>query len=156
MYVMLVCFFFCKQKTAYEMRISDWSSDVCSSDLTTTMRMVNRLIEPTSGHIYLDDEDVLALDPVQLRRRIGYVIQQIGLFPHLTIADNVATVPRLLGWKRDRVRARVDELLDLVGLPPAAYRDRYPSQLSGRQRQRVGVAPAPGADPDVGRQPCRE
>ncbi|HEY9557170.1 MAG TPA: betaine/proline/choline family ABC transporter ATP-binding protein [Acidimicrobiales bacterium] len=116
---------------------------------TTTMRMVNRLIEPTSGHIYLDDEDVLALDPVQLRRRIGYVIQQIGLFPHLTIADNVATVPRLLGWKRDRVRARVDELLDLVGLPPAAYRDRYPSQLSGGQRQRVGVARALGADPDV-------
>src|SRR3546814_8881487 len=97
------------------------------------MRMVNRLIEPTSGHTYLDDEDVLALDPVQLRRRIGYVIQQIGLFPHLTIADNVATVPRLLGWKRDRVRARVDELLDLVGLPPAAYRDRYPSQLRSEE-----------------------
>src|SRR3546814_4027148 len=113
------------------------------------MRMVNRLIEPTSGHTYLDDEDVLALDPVQLRRRIGYVIQQIGLFPHLTIADNVATVPRLLGWKRDRVRARVDELLDLVGLPPAAYRDRYPSQPSGGQRQRVGVARALGADPDL-------
>src|SRR3546814_2497022 len=85
------------------------------------MRMVNRLIEPTSGHIYLDDEDVLALDPVQLRRRIGSVLQQIGLFPHLPIADTVATVPRLLGWKRDRVRARVAELPDLVGLPPAAY-----------------------------------
>src|SRR3546814_12413013 len=94
------------------------------------MRMVNRLIEPTSGHIYLDDEDVLALDPVQLRRRIGYVIQQIGLFPHLTIADNEDTVPRLLGWKRDRVRDRVDELLDLVGLHPPAYRDRYPSKLA--------------------------
>jgi osmoprotectant transport system ATP-binding protein len=113
------------------------------------MRMINRLIEPTSGRIFLDDEDVLALDPVQLRRRIGYVIQQIGLFPHHTIADNIATVPRLLGWKRDRIRARVDELLDLVGLTPSSYRDRYPSQLSGGQRQRVGVARALGADPQV-------
>jgi osmoprotectant transport system ATP-binding protein len=116
---------------------------------TTTMRMINRLIEPTSGRIFLDDEDVLALDPVHLRRRIGYVIQQIGLFPHQTIADNVGTVPRLLGWKRERVRARVDELLELVGLPPASFRDRYPAQLSGGQRQRVGVARALGADPDV-------
>ena len=116
---------------------------------TTTMRMINRLIEPTSGHIYLGDEDVLQLDPVQLRRRIGYVIQQIGLFPHMTIADNVATVPRLLRWKSDRVRARVDELLELVGLPPGSFRDRYPHQLSGGQRQRVGVARALGADPDV-------
>ncbi len=116
---------------------------------TTTMRMINRLIEPTSGRIYLDDEDVLALDPVQLRRRIGYVIQQIGLFPHMTIGENVATVPRLLGWKAPRTKARVDELLDLVGLAPADYRDRYPHQLSGGQRQRVGVARALGADPDV-------
>jgi osmoprotectant transport system ATP-binding protein len=116
---------------------------------TTTMRMINRLIEPTSGHIYLDDEDVLRLDPVHLRRRIGYVIQQIGLFPHLTIGENVATVPRLLGWKKDRVRARVDELLELVRLPAGSFRDRYPHQLSGGQRQRVGVARALGADPDV-------
>jgi osmoprotectant transport system ATP-binding protein len=116
---------------------------------TTTMRMVNRLIEPTSGRIYVGGEDILQLDPVQLRRRIGYVIQQIGLFPHMTIADNVATVPRLLGWRRDRIRARVDELLDLVGLAPATFRARYPHQLSGGQRQRVGVARALGADPDV-------
>jgi osmoprotectant transport system ATP-binding protein len=116
---------------------------------TTTMRMVNRLIEPTSGRILLDGEDVLAADRVQLRRRIGYVIQQIGLFPHMTIAQNVGTVPQLLGWKTDRVRARVDELLDLVGLDPADFRGRYPAQLSGGQRQRVGVARALGADPDV-------
>src|SRR3954469_20267361 len=106
---------------------------------TTTMRMVNRLIEPTSGRIFLGDEDVTAIDPVKLRRRIGYVIQQVGLFPHQTVGDNVATVPRLLGWDRHRVRARVDELLGLVGLPPDEFRDRYPAQLSGGQRQRVGV-----------------
>ena len=116
---------------------------------TTTMRMINRLIEPTGGRIFLDDEDVLRLDPVQVRRRIGYVIQQIGLFPHMTIADNVGTVPKLLGWKRDRIRARVDDLLELVQLPPGRFRDRYPHQLSGGQRQRVGVARALGADPDV-------
>jgi osmoprotectant transport system ATP-binding protein len=116
---------------------------------TTTMRMINRLIEPTSGRIFLDDEDVLRLDPVQHRRRIGYVIQQIGLFPHMTVAENVATVPQLLGWKRSRITARVDELLDLVGLAPGSFRDRYPHQLSGGQRQRVGVARALGADPAV-------
>jgi osmoprotectant transport system ATP-binding protein len=116
---------------------------------TTTMRMINRLIEPSEGRILIDGEDVLALDPVHLRRRVGYVIQQIGLFPHQTIAANVATVPRLLGWKGPRVTARVDELLDLVGLPPASFRDRYPHQLSGGQRQRVGVARALGGDPDV-------
>jgi osmoprotectant transport system ATP-binding protein len=116
---------------------------------TTTMRMINRLIEPTSGNIFLGDEDVLRLDPVQLRRRIGYVIQQIGLFPHMSIGDNVATVPRLLGWKRNRIAARVDELLELVRLPAGSFRDRYPHQLSGGQRQRVGVARALGADPDV-------
>ncbi|MEY2455151.1 MAG: osmoprotectant transport system ATP-binding protein [Acidimicrobiaceae bacterium] len=116
---------------------------------TTTMRMINRLIEPTSGKIFLDDEDVTQMDPVALRRRIGYVIQQIGLFPHQTIGTNIATVPRLLDWPKAKVKARVNELLELVGLDPATYRDRYPSQLSGGQRQRVGVARALGADPPV-------
>ncbi|HUP84714.1 MAG TPA: betaine/proline/choline family ABC transporter ATP-binding protein [Acidimicrobiales bacterium] len=116
---------------------------------TTTMKMINRLIEPTSGRILLDGDDVTHGDPVELRRRIGYVIQQVGLFPHLTIADNVGTVPRLLGWEKKRVRARVMELLDLVGLPPKSFAKRYPHQLSGGQRQRVGVARALGADPPV-------
>jgi osmoprotectant transport system ATP-binding protein len=116
---------------------------------TTTMKMVNRLVEPTSGRILLDGEDVTHVDPVKLRRRIGYVIQQVGLFPHLTIADNVATVPRLLGWDKAKVKARVEELLELVGLPPGQFAKRYPNQLSGGQRQRVGVARALGADPPV-------
>jgi osmoprotectant transport system ATP-binding protein len=116
---------------------------------TTTMRMINRLIEPTSGTIFLDGKDVTKMDPVELRRHIGYVIQQIGLFPHQTIGTNIATVPRLLGWPKAKVKARVDELLDLVGLDPNTYRGRYPSQLSGGQRQRVGVARALGADPPV-------
>ena len=116
---------------------------------TTTMKMVNRLIEPTSGRILLDGDDVTQVDPVALRRRIGYVIQQVGLFPHQRVADNVATVPTLLGWDRTRSRARADELLELVGLDPSLYRDRYPSQLSGGQRQRVGVARALAADPPV-------
>ena len=116
---------------------------------TTTLKMVNRLIEPTGGRIYLDDEDVTGVDPVGLRRRIGYVIQQVGLFPHQTIAGNIGTVPRLLGWSRDRVKARVDELMELVGLDPTTYRHRYPTQLSGGQRQRVGVARALAADPPV-------
>src|SRR2546430_1210323 len=116
---------------------------------TTTLKMVNRLIETTSGRIYLDDEDVTGVDPVGLRRRIGYVIQQVGLFPHQTIAGNIGTVPRLLGWSRDRVKARVDELMELVGLDPTTYRHRYPTQLSGGQRQRVGVARALAADPPV-------
>ena len=116
---------------------------------TTTMKMINRLIEPTSGQILIDGDDVTASDPVRLRRGIGYVIQQIGLFPHMSIADNVGTVPRLLGWERHRVRDRVDELLELVGLPPSEFRDRYPDELSGGQRQRVGVARALGADPPV-------
>jgi osmoprotectant transport system ATP-binding protein len=113
------------------------------------MKMINRLVEPTSGRILLDGEDVTHGDPVKLRRRIGYVIQQVGLFPHLTIADNVATVPRLLGWDKAKVKARVGELLDLVGLPPGQFAKRYPNQLSGGQRQRVGVARALGADPPV-------
>ncbi len=116
---------------------------------TTTMKMVNRLIEPTSGHIYLDGEDISAIDPVELRRRIGYVIQQVGLFPHKTVLDNTATVPHLLGWQRKKARDRAAELLDLVGLAPAQYGDRYPEQLSGGQRQRVGVARALAADPPV-------
>ena len=116
---------------------------------TTTMKMVNRLVEPTSGRIELDGEDVLALDPVKLRRRIGYVIQQVGLFPHQTVAENVATVPKLLGWDKARVRARTAELLDLVGLAPDRFGRRYPHELSGGQRQRVGVARALAGDPPV-------
>ncbi|MFJ4716270.1 ABC transporter ATP-binding protein [Streptomyces sp. NPDC088785] len=116
---------------------------------TTTMMMVNRLIEPTSGRIFVDGEDIATVDPVRLRRRIGYVIQQVGLFPHRTILDNTATVPALIGWKKARARARAAELLDLVGLDPSTYGDRYPEQLSGGQRQRVGVARALAADPPV-------
>ena len=116
---------------------------------TTTMKTINRIIEPTSGRIILDGEDVTRADPDKLRRRIGYVIQQVGLFPHMTIGENVATVPKLLGWDQKKVSARVDELLEMVNMPPAQYRDRYPKQLSGGQRQRVGVARALGADPDV-------
>jgi osmoprotectant transport system ATP-binding protein len=116
---------------------------------TTTMKLINRLIEPTSGRIVLDDEDVTKVDPDRLRRRIGYVIQQIGLFPHQTIAENIATVPRLLRWDKARIAERVDELIETVGMDPAVYRDRYPKQLSGGQRQRIGVARAMSADPDV-------
>ncbi|MGH8929147.1 MAG: ABC transporter ATP-binding protein [Egibacteraceae bacterium] len=116
---------------------------------TTTMKLVNRIIEPTSGRIFLEGTDVTRSDPDQLRRRIGYVIQQIGLFPHMTIAGNIATVPRMLKWKEERIRDRVDELLDMVGMEPARYRDRYPKELSGGQRQRVGVARALAADPPV-------
>ena len=116
---------------------------------STTLRMVNRLVEPTSGRVLLDGEDVTRTDPVALRRRIGYVIQRVGLFPHRTVGQNVATVPGLLGWPADRVAARVDELLDLVGLPAATYAHRYPHELSGGQQQRVGVARALAADPPV-------
>ncbi|ATZ26031.1 Glycine betaine/carnitine/choline transport ATP-binding protein OpuCA [Streptomyces lavendulae subsp. lavendulae] len=116
---------------------------------TTTMKMVNRLVEPTSGRILLDGEDIAAADPVALRRRIGYVIQQVGLFPHKTVLENTATVPRLTGTPKARARARAAELLELVGLDPAVYGSRYPEQLSGGQRQRVGVARALAADPPV-------
>ena len=116
---------------------------------TTTMRMVNRLIEPTSGRIVVGGQNVTQADPVALRRHIGYVIQQIGLFPHMTIAQNVATVPKLLGWEPAHIRARVAEMLELVGLDPAQFLDRYPRHLSGGQRQRVGVARALAADPPV-------
>ena len=115
---------------------------------TTTMKMINRLIEPTSGRITIGGEDVMSLPAVQLRRHIGYVIQHVGLFPHLTVGDNVAVVPDLLDWPDQRKRERVDELLNLVGLDPT-HRDRYPSELSGGERQRVGVARALAADPPV-------
>ncbi|PZS31140.1 MAG: ABC transporter [Pseudonocardiales bacterium] len=116
---------------------------------TTTMRMINRLIEPTSGKIVIGGEDVTKINSDQLRRRIGYVIQQVGLFPHMTIADNIAVVPRLLNWNKPRISERVDELLELVGLDAGAYRGRYPKELSGGQQQRVGVARALAVDPPV-------
>jgi osmoprotectant transport system ATP-binding protein len=116
---------------------------------TTAMRMVNRMIDITDGDIVLDGESVRGKSPADLRRQIGYAIQQIGLFPHLSVADNIATVPRLLGWHRQRIADRVDELLDLVSLDPAETRDRFPAQLSGGQRQRVGVARALAADPPL-------
>jgi osmoprotectant transport system ATP-binding protein len=115
---------------------------------TTTLKMINRLIEPTSGDIVVAGRRVTEMDPAELRRGIGYVIQQIGLFPHRTIAENIATVPRLLGWERERIAERIDELIDVVQLDPD-MRDRYPSELSGGQRQRVGVARALAADPPV-------
>src|SRR5438552_7927491 len=116
---------------------------------TTTLRMINRLIEPDGGRILVDGVDTNQIDPVRLRLKMGYVIQQTGLFPHMTVADNVATVPRLWDWDAAKVNARVDELLELVGLPPREYRRRYPHQLSGGQRQRVGFARALGADPPI-------
>jgi osmoprotectant transport system ATP-binding protein len=116
---------------------------------TTTMRMVNRLIEITEGEILIDGEPNTAMSATRLRRKIGYAIQQIGLFPHRTIADNIGTVPHLLGWDKGRIKSRVDELLDTVGLSPDEYRDRYPAELSGGQQQRVGVARALAADPPI-------
>jgi osmoprotectant transport system ATP-binding protein len=116
---------------------------------TTTLKMMNRLIEPSAGRVLLDGEDVTHVNGDQLRRRIGYVIQQVGLFPHLTIGDNIAVVPRMLGWNKVRIAGRVDELLHLVGMEPADFRDRYPRQLSGGQQQRVGVARGLAADPPV-------
>ncbi|MGC5022265.1 betaine/proline/choline family ABC transporter ATP-binding protein [Micromonospora sp. DT47] len=116
---------------------------------TTTMKMINRLIEPTGGRILVDGSDVTRLDPTELRRRIGYVIQQVGLFPHMSVATNVGLVPKMLGWDRRRIDARVDELLDLVGLEPGQFRHRLPHQLSGGQQQRIGVARALAADPPV-------
>jgi osmoprotectant transport system ATP-binding protein len=116
---------------------------------TTSLKMINRLIEPTDGTISIDDRDTRTYDVNDLRRSIGYVIQQVGLFPHQTVADNIATVPRLLKWPRQRIQARVEELLDLIGLPAAQYGKRLPSELSGGERQRVGVARALGADPNI-------
>jgi osmoprotectant transport system ATP-binding protein len=116
---------------------------------STTLRMVNRLVEPDTGTVRLAGEDVAGVDPIRLRRRIGYVLQGVGLFPHRTVARNIATVPELLGWPKARIAARVDAMLDLVGLDPAEYRGRRPDALSGGQRQRVGVARALAADPPV-------
>ncbi|CAN5310350.1 betaine/proline/choline family ABC transporter ATP-binding protein [soil metagenome] len=116
---------------------------------TTTLKMINRIIEPTSGRIFLEGKDVTDVNADDLRRRIGYVIQQIGLFPHMTIAANIGLVPKMLGWDKRQVASRVDELLELVGMDPSEYRNRYPKELSGGQRQRVGVARAMGADPPV-------
>jgi osmoprotectant transport system ATP-binding protein len=116
---------------------------------TTLLKMVNRLYEPTGGAIYIDDTEIHHLPVNTLRRQIGYVIQQVGLFPHMTVAKNIAVVPQLLGWPPKQIAARVDELLDLIGLPPAEYRGRYPAQLSGGQQQRVGLARALAADPGI-------
>lgn len=116
---------------------------------TTLMRMINRLIPITSGSIYIDGKNILDIDPIELRRHIGYAIQQIGLFPHMTVYDNIATVPRLLKWKKKRIDERVDELLNLVQLEPAQFRHRYPRELSGGQAQRIGVARAMATDPPV-------
>jgi osmoprotectant transport system ATP-binding protein len=149
-----------KQYPGGTMAVNDLSLEVPAGELvvlvgpsgcgkSTILRMVNRLVEPTSGRIFLGDDEVTHADPVQLRRRIGYVIQSIGLFPHQTVRDNVATVPRLLGWPSARVKTRVEELLSLVGLDASRYAGRYPHELSGGQRQRVGVARALAADPVV-------
>jgi osmoprotectant transport system ATP-binding protein len=143
-----------------EPAIQDLSFEVPAGDIcvlvgpsgcgkTTAMRLVNRMIEMTSGDILVGGVSVRTRRPAELRREIGYAIQQIGLFPHQTIGENIATVPRVLGWPRERIRARVDELIELIGLDPAETRDRYPAQLSGGQRQRVGVARALAADPPL-------
>lgn len=116
---------------------------------TTTLKMINLLIRPTGGNIYINGRDIQKQDPDKLRQNIGYVIQQIGLFPHMTVYNNVATVPRLLGWGEKRIKNRVDELLELVGLDPAENRNKYPKALSGGQKQRVGVARAMAADPPI-------
>jgi osmoprotectant transport system ATP-binding protein len=138
-----------------ELSLTVPAGDVCclvgpsGGGKTTAMKMVNRLIDITEGDITIGGRSVRRLDTTELRRGIGYVIQQVGLFPHMSVADNVATVPRLLGWPKERIRARVDELLDLVELPAEDYRSRFPAQLSGGERQRVGLARALAADPPV-------
>jgi len=116
---------------------------------STVLKLINRLLLPDAGHVYVQGRDTREWDPIALRRRTGYVLQDIGLFPHLTIAENVALVPRLEGWTDERRRARAHELLDLVGLPPALYAARWPYELSGGQRQRVGVARALAVDPPL-------
>ncbi len=119
------------------------------SGKTTTMKMVNRLIEPTTGRILIEGRDIMDGNPVELRRRIGYAIQHIGLFPHMTVSENIGVVPKLLQWSPSRIEERVDPLLNMVGLEPGEFRGRYPSQLSGGQKQRVGVARALAADPPI-------
>jgi osmoprotectant transport system ATP-binding protein len=119
------------------------------SGKTTLMRMINRLVEPTSGSVFIDGHDTREIPAFELRRSIGYAIQNHGLFPHRTVGQNIATVPVLLGWEKPRISARVDTLLDLFGLEPAAFRDRYPHELSGGQQQRVGVARALAAEPNI-------
>ncbi|MEU9570420.1 betaine/proline/choline family ABC transporter ATP-binding protein [Streptomyces massasporeus] len=116
---------------------------------STLLKMINRLIEPTGGRIRIGGEDVTDMDPVKLRRKVGYAIQSAGLFPHMTVAQNIGIVPKMIGWSKPRIRERTEELLDLVGLDPAEFRGRYPRQLSGGQQQRVGVARALAADPPV-------
>ena len=116
---------------------------------TTTLKMVNRLVEPTSGAISINGRNIMDQDPIELRRGIGYAIQHIGLFPHMSVGDNIAVVPKLLGWDRQRISDRVDQLLNMVGLEPENFRDRLPVQLSGGQRQRIGVARCLAGDPPV-------
>lgn len=116
---------------------------------TTTMKMINRLIEPTSGDIFIEGESILKQSPVELRRSIGYVIQQIGLLPHMTVEENAAIVPRLLGWSKQKITSRTEELMDLVGLDPGVYRHKYPLELSGGQQQRIGVIRALAAEPPI-------
>lgn len=116
---------------------------------TTLLKMTNRLIEPSKGKILLFGRDISKENPVQIRRKMGYVIQQVGLFPHMTIEENIATIPRILKWKPDRINARIDELMNLVGLDPSVFRKRYPSQLSGGQQQRIGLARALVTDPRI-------
>ena len=116
---------------------------------TTLLKLVNRLYDPNEGKIILFGEDIQTVDVIKVRRRIGYVIQQVGLFPHMSVADNIATVPKLLKWDKKRIDARTDELLLLIGLDPAEFKNRYPNQLSGGQQQRVGLARALAVDPKI-------
>lgn len=116
---------------------------------TTLLKMINRLYEPDEGYIEVFNEDISKTDPVKFRRKVGYVIQQVGLFPHMTVASNIATVPKILKWSKDKIDGRVEELLKLVGLEPNEFKDRYPSQLSGGQQQRIGLARALAVNPDV-------
>lgn len=140
---------------SFEVKPTTETSTICmllgtsGSGKTTLLRMVNRLIDPTSGRILLDGLDITRENPIGIRRRIGYVIQQVGLFPHMNIAENIRITAEIAGWSRQRMKARVDELLELVGLEPAIYRKRFPRQLSGGQQQRVGLARALAADPDI-------
>jgi len=140
---------------SFEVKASSAGSTICmllgtsGSGKTTLLRMVNRLIEPTSGRILLDGQNILQENVIVLRRRIGYVIQQVGLFPHMNIAENIRITAEIAGWSKQRMSERVDELLNLVGLEPAIYRKRFPRQLSGGQQQRVGLARSLAADPDI-------